>query len=216
VYGLLPSGAQLIPVQHGYTPSIGILRGESLMDVFLEPHSSSTPPTNGLDRIEESASDVTTGRKIAGFCAMSVGMVDYSPKKTNLLEAVAGTPGLHRRGSDNERNPDPPRRPAVRQALPRSRRSHAPATRAIGPEANRDRRYREICSLGSPSMSTMSINSTPKRTRGERAARGAPLGPPEALAADVRQRGSASRQRRQVPSQRKKLAIFDRPSLGRC
>jgi hypothetical protein len=52
----------------------------------------------------------------------------------------------------------------------------------------------------------------PHGSRGERAARGAPLGPPEAVAADARQRGSAGRQPPGFPSQRKKLAIFDRPS----
>jgi hypothetical protein len=74
--------------------------------------------------------------------------------------------------------------------------------------------HREIRSA---SMSTISINSTPKRMPRERYVVPhvrAPLGPPEALAVDVRQRGSARRQPPAAGSlpHRKKLAIFERPS----
>ncbi len=173
-----------------------------------------------LDRLRE-AHQTLLLRKIVGFCAISIGMVDYPAKRTNLLEADAGAPELHRRWSTGEHNRDSPRRPAVRKALARSRRSRAPVTRAMGPDAPIDatltvKSAALAVPLCPPFRSIRRLNGS----RGERYVVplvGAPLGPPEALAADVRQQGSARRQTTggRFPSASQKVCDLRAPLLGR-
>jgi hypothetical protein len=90
-------------------------------------------------------------------------------------------------------------------------------------KADRDRchAHREIRSVGSPSMSTMSINDAQTDPAGRAyvvSHVGLHSDPPEALAADVGQRGSArgATPAAGFPSTTQKACDLRAPLLGRC